>query len=71
MQIGIDNCTTSAYSVVNVVCNDRKGLVYDLMRTLKDTHIRIAYGKIAVRLAGRCEVDLFVQEVDGSRITDT
>lgn len=70
MQVTIDNCTTTAYSVINVICSDRKGLVYDLMRTMKDIHIRIAYGKVNVRQAGLCEVDLFVQEVDGSRITD-
>lgn len=41
----VDNCTTSSYTVVGVVCRDRKGLVYDLFRTLKDIHIRVAYAK--------------------------
>lgn len=41
----MDNCTTSSYTVVGVVCRDRKGLVYDLFRTLKDIHIRVAYAK--------------------------
>ena len=45
VQVTVDNCTTAAYSLLNVVCQDRKGLVYDLMRTLKDTHIRVAYAK--------------------------
>lgn len=48
--VTLDNATTSAYSLVNVVAADRKGLVYDLMRTLKDIHLRVAYAKVAVGL---------------------
>lgn len=70
VQVSIDNCTTAAYSVVNIICNDRKGLVYDLMRTMKDVHIRVAYAKVNVRHAGLCEIDIFLQEVDGKRILD-
>ena len=44
-QVTVDNCTTSSYTVVSIVCRDRKGLVYDLFRTLKDIHIRVAYAK--------------------------
>jgi len=44
-QVTVDNCTTSSYTVVSVACRDRKGLVYDLFRTLKDIHIRVAYAK--------------------------
>ena len=70
VQVAIDNSTTSAYSLINIVCKDRKGLVYDLMRTVKDIHIRVAYGKVHVRQDYMCEADLFVQEVDGSQITE-
>lgn len=70
LQVTIDNSTTSAYSLINIVCRDRKGLVYDLMRTVKDIHIRVAYGKVHVRQDYMCEADLFVQEVDGHQITD-
>lgn len=70
MQVAIDNSTTPAYSLINIVCKDRKGLVYDLMSTLKDINIRVAYGKVLVRQDYMCEADLFVQEVDGSQITE-
>lgn len=70
MQVTIDNSTTPSYSLINIVCRDRKGLVYDLMRTVKSIHIRVAYGKVNVRQDYMCETDLFVQEVDGSQITD-
>lgn len=69
MQVTIDNCTASNYSCVNVVCRDRKGLVYDLMRTLKDIHVRVAYAKIAVR-GEMAETDLFVEEADGQRLKE-
>ena len=50
----VDNCTTSSYTVVGVVCRDRKGLVYDLFRTLKDIHIRVAYAKVCAAAAFGC-----------------
>lgn len=54
LQVTVDNCTTSSYTVVGVVCRDRKGLVYDLFRTLKDIHIRVAYAKVRpARLHGK------------------
>ena len=28
------------------MAQDRKGLVYDLMRTFKDIHLRVAYAKV-------------------------
>lgn len=46
VSVTLDNATTSAYSLVTVVAADRKGLVYDLMRTLKDIHLRVAYAKV-------------------------
>lgn len=70
LQVTVDNSTTPSYSLINIVCRDRKGLVYDLMRTVKSIHIRVAYGKVNVRRDYMCETDLFVQEVDGSQITD-
>ena len=66
VQVTIDNCTSSNYSVVSIVCKDRKGLIYDLMRTLKDIHVRVAYAKIKVH-GETAETDLFVEEADGQR----
>ncbi len=69
MQVTIDNCTSSNYSVVSIVCKDRKGLIYDLMRTLKDIHVRVAYAKIKVH-GETAETDLFVEEADGQRMKE-
>lgn len=39
--VDLDNTTARSYSVVSVTCADRKGLIYDLMRTLKDVAVRV------------------------------
>ena len=70
LQVTIDNTTSRTHSVVSVSCHDRKGLVYDLMRTLKDVHVRTAFGKISTGDPERCHIDLFVQEADNRPITD-
>ncbi len=40
------------------------------MRAVDCWQVRVAYGRIAVRPDGMCEIDVFVQEVDGMRIQD-
>lgn len=70
LQVTIDNTTSRTHSVISVVCQDRKGLVYDLMRTLKDVHVRTGFGKISTEDPDRCRIDLFVQEVDRQPIRD-
>ena len=40
----LDNHLSTAYTKVELSCADRKGLLFDLMRTLKDINIRVAYG---------------------------
>ena len=70
MQVTVDNTTTLAYTLVTVACQDRKGLLYDLLRTLKDVHVRVAYAKLALRVPGAFEADLFLQEAEGQLIND-
>lgn len=68
--MAIDNTTSRTHTVVSVICADRKGLVYDLMRTLKDVHVRTAFGRISTKDPQRCSIDVFVQEADNQAITD-
>lgn len=70
VEVGVDNETSAAHSMMTLRCRDRKGLLYDLFRSLKDIDLRVAYGKIEVFDDGICEVDLFVQDQEGARITD-
>ena len=43
-QVELDNALSKAYTKVELRCLDRKGLLFDLMRTLKDIGVRVAYG---------------------------
>lgn len=70
VQVNVDNETSPAHSLLTLRCRDRKGLLYDLFRSLKDIDLRVAYGKIEVYEDGMCEVDLFVQDAEGTRISD-
>lgn len=53
MQVELDNALSKAYTKVELVCLDRKGLLFDIMRTLKDIGIRVAYG-VAQLLSKAC-----------------
>lgn len=70
VEVSVDNETSNCHSMMTLRCRDRKGLLYDLFRSLKDIDLRVAYGKIEVYEEGVCEVDLFVQDQEGARITD-
>eukprot|EP00854_Cymbomonas_tetramitiformis_P017731 gene17731-21123_t len=65
----IDNCTSKAHTLVQVRAHDRKGLLYDCYRAVKDNNVQVTYGKIAVR-DGVCELDLFVQDSEGNQLED-
>lgn len=40
LQINIDNETSPSYTMLTLRCEDRKGLLYDLFRTMKDIDLR-------------------------------
>ena len=44
--MSLDNATTDAYTCVTIAAPDRKGLVYDLMRTVKDIRLRVAFARV-------------------------
>lgn len=39
--ITVDNTLSPAHSLVQITCQDHKGLLYDIMRTLKDYNIKV------------------------------
>uniref|UniRef100_A0A061R5B4 Act-like superfamily protein isoform 1 n=1 Tax=Tetraselmis sp. GSL018 TaxID=582737 RepID=A0A061R5B4_9CHLO len=69
-KVSIDNCTAPSHTIVQVCCQDRKGLLYDITRTVKDSSLRVAYAKVCVKQNSVYFADIFVQEVQGGRITD-
>ncbi|THU70078.1 hypothetical protein C4D60_Mb08t21260 [Musa balbisiana] len=68
--VNIDNSLSPSHTLLQIQCVDQKGLLYDIMRTLKDCDIQIAYGRFLSDMKGSREVDLFIQQTDGKKIVD-
>lgn len=41
VSVTLDNSLSPAHTLVQIVCLDHKGLLYDIMRTLKDYNIQV------------------------------
>lgn len=68
--ITMDNCLSPSHTLVQIVCRDYRGLLYDLMRTFKDYNIQISYGRGTTNQKKNCEIDLFIVQADGKKIVD-
>nr|KJB62365.1 hypothetical protein B456_009G413900 [Gossypium raimondii] len=47
--VTMDNSLSPAHTLVQIVCQDHKGLLYDIMRTLKDYNIQAEIGRHMIR----------------------
>lgn len=70
VSVDMDNSLSPAHTLVQIVCQDHKGLLYDIMRTLKDYNIQISYGRFTILQGRKCEIDLFIMQSDGKKIVD-
>ncbi|KAL6955333.1 ACT domain-containing protein acr10, variant 2 [Sarracenia purpurea var. burkii] len=70
VSVTMDNSLSPSHTLVQILCQDHKGLIYDIMRTLKDYNIQISYGRFFANPKGNCEVDLLTMQVDGKKIVD-
>ncbi|KAK6126249.1 hypothetical protein DH2020_039994 [Rehmannia glutinosa] len=68
--ITMDTLLSPSHTLVQIVCQDHKGLLYDVMRTLKDYNIQISYGRFTTKGETECELDLFIMQEDGKKIVD-
>ncbi|KAG1362608.1 ACT domain-containing protein ACR10 [Cocos nucifera] len=68
--VTMDNSLSPAHTLIQILCRDYKGLLYDTMRTLKDYNIQISYGRFYSAQNGNCEMDLLVMQMDGRKIVD-
>ncbi|KAL3530720.1 hypothetical protein ACH5RR_010042 [Cinchona calisaya] len=66
----IDNSLSPAHTLLQINCIDHKGFLYDILRTLKDYNIQIAYGRFSPVNNGHRELDLFIRQKDGKKIVD-
>ncbi|XP_006661009.1 ACT domain-containing protein ACR10 [Oryza brachyantha] len=70
LSVAMDNSLSPVHTLIQIQCGDHKGLVYDIMRTLKDCNIQISYGRFYASQNGNCEVDLFAVQSDGKKILE-
>lgn len=70
VSVTLDNLFSPGHTLVQILCQDHKGLIYDIMRTLKDYNIQISYGRFYANTKGNCELDLFIMQADGKKIVD-
>ncbi|KAK7245081.1 hypothetical protein RIF29_39914 [Crotalaria pallida] len=71
VSVEMDNSLSPAHTLIQIMCQDHKGLLYDIMRTLKDYSIQISYGRFTRKPRGKCEIDLFIVQTDGKKIVDS
>lgn len=70
VSVNLDNSLSPGHTLLQISCKDRKGLLYDCMRTLKDFQMQVAYGRLATNDKGYGEIDLFILHRDGKKIID-
>ncbi|KAL5546099.1 hypothetical protein UlMin_005786 [Ulmus minor] len=70
VSITLDNSLSPAHTLVQILCHDHKGLLYDIMRTLKEYNIQISYGRFSIKQRRNCEIDLFIVQSDGKKLVD-
>ncbi|GMH12763.1 hypothetical protein Nepgr_014604 [Nepenthes gracilis] len=70
VSISVDNSLSPCHTLLQIHCVDHKGLLYDIVRTLKDCDIQIAYGRFSEVTKGFRDIDLFIQHGDGKKIVD-
>ncbi|KAB1216305.1 Bifunctional uridylyltransferase/uridylyl-removing enzyme [Morella rubra] len=68
--VTVDNSLSPAHTLLQIHCADHKGLLYDIMRTLKDCNIQIAYGRFSPTTKNCRDLDLFIQQKDLKKIVD-
>ncbi|KAM0953569.1 putative [Protein-PII] uridylyltransferase [Dioscorea sansibarensis] len=68
--VTIDNSLSPSHTLLQIHCADQRGLLYDILRTLKDCNLQIAYGRFMSDQKGYREVDLFILQCDGKKILD-
>ncbi|EFJ25064.1 hypothetical protein SELMODRAFT_173843 [Selaginella moellendorffii] len=71
-RVTIDDLLSPAHTLLQISCRDRKGLLYDCLRVLKDFNYQVAYGRLSMSTIdkGRGEIDLFITQADGRKLVD-
>ena len=67
--VRLDNKASDLFTVIDVSCDDRVGLLYDIARTLTELHLETHLAKVMTP-AGRVRDVFYVRGLDGRRIED-
>ncbi|CAH2065263.1 unnamed protein product, partial [Thlaspi arvense] len=68
--VTLDNSLSPAHTLLQIRCVDHRGLLYDVLRTLKDFDIKISYDRFLPQTQGHRDLELFVQLKDEKKILD-
>ncbi|WP_300163531.1 HD domain-containing protein [Solidesulfovibrio sp.] len=68
-EVNVDNRISDLYTVVEVECDDRVGLLYDIARTLYELRLETHLAKVMTP-AGRVRDVFYVRGCDGRRVED-
>lgn len=70
VDVTVDNSMSPAHSLLQIKAKDRKGLLYDCLRLLKDHRLQVSYGRIATSEESTCMIDMFIQDSRGKKLID-
>ncbi|KAH9572703.1 hypothetical protein CY35_02G166000 [Sphagnum magellanicum] len=68
--VTVDNSISPVHTLLQVTCKNRKGLVYDCLRTLRDVNLQVAHGRVATLENGSSEINIFLLRAGGRKIMD-
>lgn len=69
LSVNLDNSWSPRHTVLKIAFRERKGLLYDCTRTLKDLGIRVAYARLSTSEGGGY-IELFILRENGSTLCD-
>lgn len=67
----IESSLSSSNMLLQITCCDRRGLLYDCLRGLREHNLQIAYCRFTTTSTGSGAVDLFVSQANGERLLDS
>lgn len=67
--VTVDNSMSPAHSVLQIAAEDRKGILFDCLRLLKDVCIQVSYGRVSTS-GGTCIIDVFIQDSKNGKLND-
>ncbi|MCH88723.1 amino acid binding protein, partial [Trifolium medium] len=68
VSITMDNLLSPAHTLVQIMCQDHKGLLYDIMRTIKDYNMKLVHGATSMETVRSSETKLVSLDLTVSKL---